>query len=102
MPSFEDNAEPSAADLDALTARIKERGVRAFVESSMSPKLARTIAREAGVTVVDSESLYADSLGVEGSGAETYVDATIHNTRVILEAWGEPVGPLPAELGAAA
>lgn len=101
MPSFEDNAEPSAAELDELTARIKERGVRAiFVESSMSPKLARTIAREAGVTVVDGEALYADSLGPADGAAATYVGATVHNTRVILEAWGADVSELPATLGA--
>ncbi|MBL3699393.1 metal ABC transporter substrate-binding protein [Leucobacter luti] len=99
LPSFEDNAEPSAADIDALVAEIRERGVTAvFVESSMSPKLARTIAAEAGVTVVDAESIYADSLGTEDSGADTYIDATIHNTRLILEAWGETAAPLPATL----
>lgn len=103
MPSFEDNAEPSAAEIDALIKRISDRGVRAvFVESSMSPKLAQTIARDAGITVVDSESLYADSLGPAGSDAESYIDATVHNTRVILEAWGEQVGPVPAGLGATA
>lgn len=102
MPSFEDNAEPSAAELDALTAKIKERGVRAiFVESSMSPKLAQTIAREAGITVVDSEALYADSLGPAGSGAETYVAATLHNTQVILEAWGHTADAVPQGLGEA-
>lgn len=102
MPSFEDNAEPSAAELDALTAKITERGVRAiFVESSMSPKLAQTIAREAGITVVDSEALYADSLGPAGSGAETYVAATVHNTQVILEAWGHTPDAVPQGLGAA-
>ena len=100
MPSFEDNAEPSAAELDALAARIKERGVRAiFVESSMSPKLARTIAREAGVTVVDGDTLYADSLGAAGSGAENYIDATVHNTGVILAAWGASMDAVPADLG---
>lgn len=99
LPSFEDNAEPSAADIDALVAAIKEQGVRAvFVESSMSPKLARTIAKEAGVEVVDAESLYADSLGAPGSGADTYVTATINNTRVILEAWGATPAELPATL----
>lgn len=99
IPSFEDNAEPSAAQIDALVERIRERGVQAvFVESSMSPKLARTIAREAGITVMDEDSLYADSLGTEGSGAETYLAATIHNTRLILEAWGETPGPVPVEL----
>lgn len=96
LPSFEDNAEPSATEIDALVARIKELGVPAiFVESSMSPKLARTIAREAGVRVIDAESLYADALGPAGSGADTYLDATAHNTRVILEAWGVDPDPLP-------
>ena len=97
LPSFEDNAEPSATEIDALVARIKQLGVPAiFVESSMSPKLARTIAREAGVQVIDAESLYADALGPAGSGADTYLDATAHNTRVILEAWGVDPDPLPA------
>ncbi|WP_336992110.1 metal ABC transporter substrate-binding protein [Leucobacter sp. VD1] len=102
LPSFEDNAEPSAADIDALVASITERGVKAvFVESSMSPKLARTIAAEAGVEVIDAESLYADSLGAPGAqsgGADTYIGATVHNTRVILEAWGVTPDPLPASL----
>ena len=99
LPSFEDNAEPSAAEIDALVESIKASGVKAiFVESSLSPKLAQTVAQEAGVTVVDAESLFVDSLGAEGSGAETYIDATVHNTRVILEAWGATPDPLPGEL----
>ena len=99
LPSFEDNAEPSAAEIDALVKAIKKSGVQAiFVESSLSPKLAKTVAKEAGVTVVDADSLYADSLGPVGSGAETYIDATVHNTRLILEAWGATVEPEPSEL----
>ncbi len=99
LPSFEDNAEPSAADIDALVASIREHGVKAvFVESSMSPKLAQTIAKEAGVQVVDAESLYADSLGAPGSDGDTYLGATAHNTRVILEAWGAEIDQLPANL----
>lgn len=99
LPSFEDNAEPSAAEIDTLVAAIKASGVKAiFVESSLSPKLAQTVASEAGVNVIDAESLFVDSLGAEGSGAETYVSATAHNTRVILEAWGATVDALPAEL----
>lgn len=99
LPSFEDNAEPSAADVDRLVATIKERKVRAvFVESSMSPGLARTIAKEAGVKVVDAESLYTDSLGPVGSSSAQYLGATIHNTQTILEAWGEKPGPLPENL----
>lgn len=99
LPSFEDNAEPSAAEIDALVAAIKASGVRAiFVESSLSPKLAQAVATEAGVTVVDEESLFVDSLGPAGSGAETYIAATIHNTRVILEAWGETPDEAPSGL----
>lgn len=99
LPSFEDNAEPSAAQIDELVEHIRERGVRAiFVESSMNPKLAQTIAREAGVSVEDEAALYADSLGVPGSGAETYIDATIHNTQTILEAWGVDVAKPPASI----
>ncbi len=97
LPSFEDNAEPSAAEIDALVAAIKASGVKAvFVESSLSPKLAQTVAQEAGVTLADADSLFVDSLGAEGSGAESYLAATEHNTRVILEAWGVTPDPLPA------
>ncbi|MBC9943518.1 zinc ABC transporter substrate-binding protein [Leucobacter sp. cx-328] len=102
LPSFEDNAEPSAAQIDALVEQIHARGVKAiFVESSMSPKLAKTIAREANVTVVDDTALYADSLGSAGSGAESYVGATVHNTRAIIEAWGGSVTDPPAAVDAA-
>lgn len=99
LPSFEDHAEPSATEIDQLIAAIRDSGVRAiFVESSLSPKLAQTVAKQAGVTVIDEEALYADSLGAAGSDAETYIAATVHNTRIILEAWGETTDPLPAEL----
>lgn len=99
LPSFEDNAEPSAADIDALVAAIQDRGVTAvFVESSMSPKLARTIAKEAGVQVIDAEALYADSLGAPDSDGASYIDATVHNTRLILDAWGQEASALPAAL----
>lgn len=99
LPSFEDNAEPSAAEIDSLVAAIKNSGVKAiFVESSLSPKLARTVAQEAGVAVIDADSLYVDSLGPNGSGAETYISATLHNTSVILEAWGASIDPVPSAL----
>ena len=99
LPSFEDNAEPSAAEVDALVAAIKESGVKAiFVESSLSPKLARTVAQEAGVNVIDADTLFVDSLGPEGSGAESYISATLHNTQVILDAWGVTADPIPSNL----
>lgn len=100
IPSFDDNAEPSAAEMDALIALIKQSGAKAvFSEASISPKLAKTIASEAGVKVYSGDNaLYSDSLGVTGSDGETYIKATIHNVTMLMNAWGYPVLPLPAEL----
>ena len=44
------------------------------------------------------DALYSDSLGVAGSEGETYIKATIHNVTKLMEAWGYPVLPVPAEL----
>lgn len=100
IPSFDDNAEPSAAELDQLIALIQSSGATAiFSEASISPKLAETIAAEAGVKVYSGEdALYSDSLGVAGSTGETYITATIHNVTMLMTSWGYPVLPLPAEL----
>jgi zinc/manganese transport system substrate-binding protein/manganese/iron transport system substrate-binding protein len=100
IPSFDDNAEPSAAELDQLIALIHSSGATAiFSEASISPKLAETIAAEAGVIVYSGEdALYSDSLGVAGSNGETYIQATIHNVTMLMTSWGYPVLPLPEEL----
>jgi len=100
IPSFDDNAEPSASEIDALITLIKQSGTKAiFSESSISPKLAQTIASEAGVKVYSGDNaLYSDSLGVAGSSGETYIMASIHNVTMLMDAWGYPVLPLPAEL----
>lgn len=99
LPSFEDNAEPSVAEINELVERIRELGVPAiFVESSLSPKLAEAIAEQTGATLLDDRVLYVDSLGAEGTGAETYVAATILNTQTLLEAWGYTPTPVPNEL----
>lgn len=101
IPSFDDNAEPSAAEIDALVASIEETGVQAvFSEASISPKAAETIAEEAGVAVYSGEdALYGDSLGQPGSEGETYIGSQVHNVRLILESWGVEPSPLPAVLG---
>jgi ABC-type Zn uptake system ZnuABC Zn-binding protein ZnuA len=98
IPSLDDNAEPSAAELDRLIAAITATGTKAvFSEASLSPKLAQTIAEEAGVAVYSGEdALYSDSLGAPGSAGETFVSATIHNVTVLIDSWGYEVLPLPA------
>lgn len=100
MASLDDNAEPSAAEMDALIAAIRDTGVRAvFSETSINPALAETIARDAGVEVYSGEdALYADSLGAEGSAGATYIGSQIHNITRIVESWGAEPAALPAEL----
>ena len=100
IPSFDDNAEPSAAEIDDLVAKIRATGVQAvFSEASISPKAAETIAREAGVTVYSGDdALYGDSLGTAGSPGETYLGSQVHNATLILESWGVTPSPLPTLL----
>ncbi len=63
--------EPSAADLAALVRTIKDAGVTAvFSEAQFDPKLAQTLADEAGITKVVT-TLYNDSLGP--APADTYI-----------------------------
>jgi len=100
IPSFDDNAEPSAAAIDALVAAIKETGVKSvFSEASISPKAADTIASEAGVTVYSGDdALYSDSLGATGSAGATYIGTQLHNVTLMMESWGAEPSAVPADL----
>lgn len=82
IPGASTQAEPSAKDTGALLDVIRAEGVRAiFAESSVDARLARTLASDAGVTIVDD--LYGDSLGKPGSGAETIEGMWLANARSI-------------------
>ena len=87
IPSFETSAEVSAAELDELVDEIKAQGVKAvFAESSLPSKVAKTIAKEAGVKVVDGEgALYGDGLGTAKSPGGTYLGMMRHNTSAIVD-----------------
>ncbi|MGO2113080.1 MAG: metal ABC transporter substrate-binding protein [Pseudoclavibacter sp.] len=100
MPSWDDNAEPSAAELDQLIAAIEESGVPAvFSESQLSAATAERIASEAGVRVYSGdEALLTDSLGEPGTDEATYIGATVHNTVQILDSWSSTPSELPADL----
>jgi zinc/manganese transport system substrate-binding protein/manganese/iron transport system substrate-binding protein len=86
IPSFDTSAELSATDIADLVAAIKTEGVKAvFSESSLPPKTAEAIAKEAGVKVVEGEdALYGDGLGPKGSGSATYLEMMRHNTQTIV------------------
>src|SRR5205823_4213318 len=78
IPSISDAAEPSAQDINDLIDTIKREGVKAiFAESSANPKVARQVAQETGIKIVDT--LYADTLGEPGSPGETYVKMMVYD-----------------------
>lgn len=86
FPSMDVSAEPSAAQVAALVALIREHDVRAiFTESAINPGLAAAVAQETDAQLVE-DPLYTDSLGPEGSGAETLDGMLLHNARVIHDA----------------
>jgi ABC-type Zn uptake system ZnuABC Zn-binding protein ZnuA len=87
IPSFDSQAELSAQDISQIVRLIKTTGVKAvFSESSLPPKTADAIGRDAGVTVVaGDDALYGDSLGPPGSDGDTYLKMLRHNTREIVD-----------------
>ena len=78
------DVEPSAGDLAKLVEEVKEFGVPAvFGETTVSERLASTVASESGAKLV---RLYSGSLGPEGSGAETYMGMIRTNVERIVDA----------------
>jgi ABC-type Zn uptake system ZnuABC Zn-binding protein ZnuA len=88
IPSFDTSAELSGKQLNTLVAKIKSTGVKAiFSESSLPPKTAEAIGKQAGVKVEAGEdSLYGDTLGPADSAGATYLDMERHNTTTIVTA----------------
>jgi ABC-type Zn uptake system ZnuABC Zn-binding protein ZnuA len=87
IPSFETSAEVSASELSDLVDEIKALDVKAvFAESALPSKVAKTIAAEAGVKVVDGDdALYGDGLGPPSSPGGTYLGMMRHNTATIVD-----------------
>jgi ABC-type Zn uptake system ZnuABC Zn-binding protein ZnuA len=84
IPSLSTQAQPSAADVDALIEQIEDEGVEAiFPEAAVSQRLERAISRESGAEV--GAELWTDSLGGDESGAETYTDAMRANAGALAE-----------------
>ena len=82
--SFTTDVEPSPSHLAHLVDEVKKYGVPAvFGETTVSERLATSLATEAGATLV---RLYSGSLGTEGSGAETYIGMVRTNVGRIVEA----------------
>ena len=72
IPSQTTQAQPSAKDLSELVALIEREGVKAvFPESSLSSKVAETIASQTGASA--DYTLYGDTLGPADSDGATYL-----------------------------
>lgn len=83
IPSLSTQAQPSAGDVEALVDQIESEHVAAvFPESGISQKLERAISRESGAEI--GGELWTDSLGPDGSGAETYVRAMRANADALV------------------
>ncbi len=84
LPSLSTSAEPNAKELAQLATEVKKANVRViFPEAAISPKLSEALAKETGATI--GTVLYADSLGPEGSGADTYIDMMTSNMTALVE-----------------
>ena len=76
--------EASAEHLAELVEIVEEHNAPAiFGETTVSERLAQAVATETGAKLV---RLYSGSLGVEGSGAETYIKMARTNVERIVEA----------------
>ena len=86
LPSLSTDSEPSGEAIRELIEDIRRAEVDTiFTEAAVDAKLERQVAAEAGARV--STDLYSDTLGGKGSGAETLIDAELHNARAMAEAW---------------
>lgn len=78
IPGLSTEREPSAQELAALAAQMREQNVRVILtENVVSDRLAQALARETGAVV--APPVYTDALGPAGSAGDTYLGAFRHN-----------------------
>ena len=85
VPGGSTLAEPSSAELAALTQTIESTGVPAiFSNTAASAAVVDAVAAEVGN--IEVVALYVDSVGEPGSGAETYQGMMMDNAKSIGDA----------------
>lgn len=83
IPAQTTQAQPSAKDLSELAKTIEVEEVRAiFPESSVSSKVAQSIANQTGASA--EYTLYGDSLGSEDSDGATYLQMEEANADAVV------------------
>ena len=84
IPSLATHVEPSAEHIADVVEVVREHEIPAlFGETTVSERLAQTIATETGAQLF---RLFSGSLGPEGSGADTYLGMVRTNVERIVEA----------------
>ena len=75
--------EASNRDVINVIETIKKRGLKSvFIETSVNPALVKQVAKETGAKL--SGPLYSDSIGVPSSEANTFLNAVLTNTKMIV------------------
>ncbi|MGY3487324.1 zinc/manganese transport system substrate-binding protein [Bradyrhizobium sp. USDA 4011] len=83
--SVSTDSEPSARDIAAIIAQIRDAKIPAvFLENISDPRLIERIAAETGARV--GGALYSDSLTGEKGQAPTYIDMVRHNIKALTSA----------------
>jgi ABC-type Zn uptake system ZnuABC Zn-binding protein ZnuA len=82
---FSDEAAPTAAQLKKVILEVKNKNIPAvFLESTGNMSNIKTVSKETGVKI--GGTLYGDSLGPKGSGAETAPEMWRLNVNTIINA----------------
>jgi zinc/manganese transport system substrate-binding protein len=80
-----DESAPTAAQLKKVILEVKNENIPAvFLESTGNMRNIKTVSKETGVKI--GGTLYGDSLGPKGSGAETAPDMWRSNVNTIINA----------------
>jgi zinc/manganese transport system substrate-binding protein len=88
IPGGSTLAEPSSAELAELASLIEQRSVPAIFANTANPTaLVDAVAGETGTDIAVVE-LYVDSLGPQGSAADTYAGMVTTNAERIADALG--------------
>lgn len=76
--------EGTSGQINAIIDLVRDRDLPAvFVETTVDQRYMETVAENAGVEIAGE--VYTDAVGLEGSGAETYVKMMRHNTNVFVD-----------------
>ncbi|AOM82520.1 metal ABC transporter solute-binding protein, Zn/Mn family [Salisediminibacterium beveridgei] len=76
--------EGTSGQINAIIDLVRDRDIPSlFVETTVDSRYIETVSEDTGVNIAGE--VYTDAVGMDGSGAETYVDMMRHNTEVFVD-----------------